>query len=127
MDFAVPENKVICFRKLSMISKIIMTTFNFATESVSANQERNEYKQKKVNDRYCKNYSTGFMECIHDQLCNEATQRFVFADLPAGCGAGAGVDSAWEQGAKRLEARKMLVNRADFHQLRARCVGQLFV
>jgi hypothetical protein len=30
-----------------------------------------------------------------------------------GTGAGVGVDSAWEQ--KKLEARKMLVNRADSH------------
>ena len=35
----------------------------------------------------------------------------------------AGVDSAWEQ--YKLEARKMLVNRADSHLSGARFVGQL--
>ena len=34
----------------------------------------------------------------------------------------AGVDSAWEQG--KLEARKMLENRADSHTSGARGVGQ---
>ena len=37
-----------------------------------------------------------------------------------GTGAGAGVDSAWEQ--YKLEARKMLLNRADSHTSGARCV-----
>jgi hypothetical protein len=32
---------------------------------------------------------------------------------PTGCGAGAGVDSAWEQ--KKLEARKILENAAESH------------
>ena len=36
-----------------------------------------------------------------------ATQQFAFAKH----GAGAGVDSAWEQ--KKLEARKLFVNRAE--------------
>jgi len=35
----------------------------------------------------------------------------------------AGVDSAWEQ--KKLEARKMLVNRAESHTSGARFVGWL--
>ena len=35
----------------------------------------------------------------------------------------AGVDNAWEQG--KLEARKMLVNRADSHTSGARFVGWL--
>jgi len=35
----------------------------------------------------------------------------------------AGVDSAWEQ--EKLEARKMLVNRADSHTSAARFVGTL--
>jgi len=38
-------------------------------------------------------------------------------------GAGAGVDSAWEQ--KKLEARKMLVNRAESPASGARFVGTL--
>ena len=38
--------------------------------------------------------------------------------------AGAGVDNAWEQG--KLEARKMLLNRADSHASGARFVGWLF-
>jgi hypothetical protein len=37
--------------------------------------------------------------------------------------AGAGVDNAWEQ--KKLEARKMLVKRADSHTSGARFVGTL--
>jgi len=37
----------------------------------------------------------------------------------------AGVDSAWKQ--KKLEARKMLLNRADSHLSGARFVGTLFV
>ena len=41
-----------------------------------------------------------------------------------GCGAGAGVDSVWEQ--KKLEARKMLVNRADSPASSARFVSPLF-
>jgi hypothetical protein len=36
----------------------------------------------------------------------------------------AGVDSVWEQ--KKLEARKMLVNRAESHLSGARFVGRLF-
>jgi hypothetical protein len=36
----------------------------------------------------------------------------------------AGVDNAWEQ--EKLEARKMLVNRADSHTSGARFVGQFF-
>ncbi len=36
-------------------------------------------------------------------------------------GAGAGVDSAWEQ--KKLEARKMLENAAESHTSGARFVG----
>ena len=39
-------------------------------------------------------------------------------------GAGAGVDSAREQ--KKLEARKMLVNRADSQKSAARFVGRFF-
>jgi hypothetical protein len=38
-----------------------------------------------------------------------------------------GVDSAWEQDAERLEARKMPVNRADSHTSGARFVGWRFV
>jgi len=38
-------------------------------------------------------------------------------------GAGAGVESAWEQ--KKLEARKMLVNRAESPASSARCVSWL--
>ncbi len=38
-------------------------------------------------------------------------------------GAGAGVDSAWEQ--RKLEARKMLVNRAESPASSARCVSHL--
>ena len=38
-----------------------------------------------------------------------------------GTGGGAGVDSAWEQ--EKLEARKMLENRADSHTSTARFVG----
>jgi hypothetical protein len=37
----------------------------------------------------------------------------------------AGVDSAWEQ--EKLEARKMLINRADSHTSGARFVGWRFV
>jgi hypothetical protein len=36
----------------------------------------------------------------------------------------AGVDNAWEQ--YKLEARKILLNRAEPHQSAARCVGQPF-
>jgi hypothetical protein len=39
-------------------------------------------------------------------------------------GAGAGVDSAWER--EKLEARKMLVNRAESPASSARCVGLPF-
>jgi len=41
-------------------------------------------------------------------------------------GAGAGVDSAWEQ--KKLEAtlREMLVNRAEFHKSNAGFLGRHF-
>jgi len=41
-----------------------------------------------------------------------------------GTGAGAGVDSAWEQ--KKLEARKMLENAAESPASSARFVGQCF-
>ena len=37
----------------------------------------------------------------------------------------AGVDSAWEQ--EKLEARKMLINGADFHTSGARFVSCVFV
>ena len=42
-----------------------------------------------------------------------------------GTGAGAGVDSAWEQ--EKLEARKMLVNRADSHTSGARFVRRRYI
>jgi len=38
-------------------------------------------------------------------------------------GAGAGVDSTWEQ--RKLEARKMLENAAESPASSARCVGQI--
>ena len=39
-------------------------------------------------------------------------------------GAGAGVDSAWEQ--KKLEARKLLLEAADSQKSAARCVSRLY-
>jgi len=50
----------------------------------------------------------------------EPAQRFASAER----GAGAGVDSVWEQ--EKLEARKMLENRADSPPSAARFVGWRF-
>jgi hypothetical protein len=50
--------------------------------------------------------------------------NLAFEPRPTACvtGAWAGVDFAWEQ--KKLEARKMLVNRAESHTSGARFVGR---
>jgi hypothetical protein len=51
-------------------------------------------------------------------------QLLLFLTRPTVCvtGAGAGVDSAWEQ--EKLEARKMLENAAESPASSARCVGR---
>ena len=54
-----------------------------------------------------------------DYAYDLCAQRFAFTEH----GAGAGVDSVREQ--KKLEARKMPVNRAESHKSTARFVGQL--
>jgi len=62
-----------------------------------------------------------------DQLSCILENYFQFASCrPTVCvtGAGAGVDSVWEQ--RKLEARKLLENAAESPASSARCVGRLF-
>jgi hypothetical protein len=73
------------------------------------------------------NKKTAVLTAVEDRPKSRNRELFLHALTlqVIGTGAGAGVDSVWEQ--KKLEARKMPVNRADSPASSARFVGWRFV